>query len=88
MVNFDNFWGVKFVLKFHILYFLTCEELVPFFLRCEELVPNFHKYEGSVPAKNRCQMITPMRNWYQSSNVKNGIKLTRVKNGYQILTHI
>ena len=48
MVNFDNFLGLKYVLKFHIFIFLTleesvhirlaCEELVRFFLRCEKLV--------------------------------------------------
>ena len=55
MVNFDNFGGLKSVLKFHIFICLTCEESVrirlicekktgSIFLRCEELVLNFHKF--------------------------------------------
>ena len=59
MVNFDNFWGLTSVLKFHIFLIFNCKELVRigviceglvrFFLRCEELVLNFHKCEESVP---------------------------------------
>ena len=29
--DFDNFWGVKFVLKFHMFIILPCEELARFF---------------------------------------------------------
>ena len=42
MVNFDNFGGLKSVLKFHIFIFSTCEKLVRVRLVCEEL---FHKVE-------------------------------------------
>ena len=55
MVNFDNFGGLKSVLKIHIFIFLTCEESVrihliceengSIFLRSEELVLDFHKCE-------------------------------------------
>ena len=42
-VNFDNFWGVKFVLKFNIfMVFFTCEESVPNPHICEKLVSNYH----------------------------------------------
>ena len=41
MVNFNNFGGLKFVLKFYIFIFLTCKELVRIRLICEELVRFF-----------------------------------------------
>ena len=52
--DFDNFWGVKFVLKFHmfiiLLRVLPCEELVRFFSDVKNcMVLNFHKCEESVP---------------------------------------
>ena len=56
MFKFDNFGGLKSVLKFHIFmsldesmrFCLACDDLVRFFLRCEGLVPNF----------------TNVKNWY------------------------
>ena len=48
MVIFDNFGGLKSVLKFHIFIFLTCEESVRIRLTCEELIRlvlNFLKCE-------------------------------------------
>ena len=58
MVNFDNFGGLKSVLKFHIFLIFNCEEIGTYschlrrtgsiFLRCEELVLNFHKCEELV----------------------------------------
>ena len=62
MVNFDNFGGLKSVLKFHIFLMFNCEELVQMyvwtgsiFLRYEESVLNFHKCEGSVPVLHTCE---------------------------------
>ena len=49
MVNFDNFGGLKSVLKFHIFIFGTYLSYLrrtgSIFLRCEELVLKFHKYK-------------------------------------------
>ena len=39
MVNFDNFWGLKFVLQFHILY----------------LYSNFHKRKESLSNPHTCE---------------------------------
>ena len=41
VVNFDNFGGLKSVLKFYIFIFLRCKELVRIRLICEELVRFF-----------------------------------------------
>ena len=50
MVNFDKFWRVKSVLKFHILIISdACEELVPIPNTCEELVLVSHTREELVP---------------------------------------
>ena len=56
MVNFDNFGGLKSVLKFHIFIFSTCEESVRIRLICEELV----------------RIFSDMKNWYSIfTNLKN-----------------
>ena len=39
MVNFDNFWGLTSVLRFHIFLIFNCEELVRFRIICEGLSP-------------------------------------------------
>ena len=41
-VNLEFFLGVKFVLKFNILWFLTCEESVPNPHICEKMVSNYY----------------------------------------------
>ena len=68
--------------EFHILYFLTCQELVRFFSDVKD------RYQIFTNVKNRYQILTSVRHWYQiiaceilTSN------LTRLKNWYQILTH-
>ena len=55
MVNFDNFGGLKSMLKFYIFIFFNVCIIGTYssylwrtgsiFLRCEELVLNFHKCE-------------------------------------------
>ena len=59
-VNFDKFWGVKSVLKFHMLIILTCEELVPIPHTCEELVPVFHTREELVPVSHTREELVPI----------------------------
>ena len=73
MVNINNFEGLKSVLKFHMLIFvsceesvrirLICEELSPFFLKCEELVLNFNKCEEQL------QFLAHVKNWSQFSQM-------------------
>ena len=41
MVNFDNFWGLTSMLKFHIFLIFNCEELVRIRAICEWLVRFF-----------------------------------------------
>ena len=65
MVNFDNFRGLKSVLKFHIFICLTCEESVCIRLICQKLVrlfsdvknwySFFHKCEESLPIPDTLQ---------------------------------
>ena len=50
-VNSDNFWGVKFVLKFHI----KCKKTGTIFVGCDKFVPNFHKCEEYVPIPHTCE---------------------------------
>ena len=38
MANFDNFGGLKYLRKFHIFIFFTCEKSVGFRFICEEMV--------------------------------------------------
>ena len=84
MVNFDNFWGLEYVLKFHIFIFLASEESVRIHLICEELVrffsdvKNWHSIFTNV--KDSYQFLTRVKNWYSI--------LVNVKNRYQILTHV
>ena len=73
MVNFDNFGGLKSVLKFHIFIFLTCEESVRLRLICEELV----RFLSDV--KNWYSIFTYVKNLYQF--------LAYVKNWYSIFTN-
>ena len=57
MVNFDNFWGLTSVLKFHIFLIFNCEELVRIGVICEGLVRLF---------------FSDVKNWYSIfTNVKN-----------------
>ena len=58
--DFDNFFGVKFVLKFHmfiiLLRVLPCE----FFSDVKNcMVLNFHKCEESVPKSQTCEESVP-----------------------------
>ena len=56
MVNFDNFEGLKSVLKFYIFIYSTCEELGRIGLICEELV----------------RFFSDVKNWHSIfTNVKN-----------------
>ena len=55
MVNFDNFGGLKSVLKFHICKELEHIRIGSIFLKCEELVLNFHKCDESVPVPHTCE---------------------------------
>ena len=84
MVNFDNFAGLKSVLKFHIFIFLTCEESVRVRLICEELVQFFSDvknwYSNFTNVKSRYQFLSHVKNWYSY--------FTNVKNRYQMLTHV
>ena len=49
MVNFDNFGGLTYVLKFHTLLIFNCEELVRIRAICEGLV----------------RFFSDVKNWYQ-----------------------
>ena len=87
MVNFDNFWGLTSVLKFHFFLILTVKNWChlrrtgSIFLRCEELVLNFYKCEELVPVLHTCEELV-----LDFTNVKNQYKLlTDVKNWYQFL---
>ena len=72
MVNFDNFGGLKSLLKFHILIFLTCEESVRIRLICEGLVRIFSD------VKNWYSIFTNMKDHYLFlAYVKNGICLDK-----------
>ena len=92
--NFDNFGGLKSVLKFHIFICLTCEESVRIRLICEELVRFFSDvknwYSIFTNVKNSYQFLTHVKNWYSIfTNVKNRYQiLTHVKNWYQMLTNV
>ena len=67
MVNFDIFWGLTSVLKFHIFlifqllrigtYSCHLRRTGSIFLRCEELVLNFHKCEELVPVLHTCEEL-------------------------------
>ena len=83
MVNFDNFGGLKCVLKFHIFIFLACEESARIRLICEELVRFFSDvknwYSIFTNMKKSYLFLTHVKNWYSI--------FTNAKNRYQILTH-
>ena len=92
-VNFDNFWGVKCVVRFHILFFFTCDGLVWFFSGVK------NKYQIFINVKNRYQILTRMKNQYQiTTSVEKRYQIityeklvskpTRVRNWFQILTHV
>ena len=84
MVNFDNFGGLTYVLKFHIFPIFNCEELVRIRAICEGLVRFFSD------VKNRYSIFTNVKNWYQFfPHVKNWYSIfTNVKNQYQMLTDV
>ena len=55
MVNFDSFGGLQSVLKFYIIRFFNCEELVRIRVICEGLV----------------RFFSDVKNWYSIfTNVK------------------
>ena len=89
MFNFDNFGGLKSVLKFHIFILLRCEESMRIRLFCEELVQFFsdvkHWYSIFTNEKSRYHV----NNCYSFfTNVKNRyLMLTHVKIWHQMLTH-
>ena len=59
MVKFDNFEGLKSVLKFHIfMYFKAYEVSVRFRLTCDDLV------WFSSDEKNWYQIFRKVKNWY------------------------
>ena len=94
IVNFDNFWGLTSVLKFHIFSIFNFEELVRIRVICKGLVRFFSDvknwYSIFAHVKNRYQFLTPVKNWYSIfTNVKNQYEiLTHVKNWYQMLTYV
>ena len=94
MVNFDNFGGLTYVLKFHIFLIFNCEELVRIRAIFEGLVRFFSDvknwYSIFTNVKNRYQFFTPVKNWYSNfTNVKNQYQmLTDVKNWYLIFTDV
>ena len=61
--DFDNFWGVEFVLCLSYCFeFLPCGELVRFFSDVKNcMVLNFHKCEESVPKSQTCEESVPKR---------------------------
>ena len=59
MVNFDNWWGLKSVFKFHIFHFFNCEELVRIRVICEGLVRFFSD------VKNWYSIFTNVKKQYQ-----------------------
>ena len=58
-VNFDNFWGLTFMLLVHIFYILTCEELVRL------LSDRKNWYQNFTTVKNWYQILTLVKNRYQ-----------------------
>ena len=66
MVNFDNFWGLTSVLKFHIFLIFNCEEWVRIRVICEGLVRFFSDvknwYSIFTAGKNRYKFFTPVKN--------------------------
>ena len=62
MVNFDNFGGLKSVLKFHIFICLTCEESVRIRLICEKKLVRF---------------FSDVKNWYSIFTIFFNVKHTR-----------
>ena len=94
MVNFDNFWGLTSVFKFHIFLIFNCEELVRIRAICGWLVPFFSDvkncYSTFTNVKNWYQFFTPVKTWYSIfTNVKNQYQmLTDVKNWYQFFIDV
>ena len=89
MVNFDNFGGLKSVLKFHIFYILTVKNWNIFVLvRFFSEVKNWYSIFTNV--KNRYQFLTHVKDWNSFfTNVMHQYQiLTHVKNWYQMLTHV
>ena len=65
--DFDNFWGVKVVLIFHMFIILLCEELVRYFSDVNNWYLIFTKvksrYQILRRVKNRYQNLTSLKNW-------------------------
>ena len=60
MVNYNDYLGLKFALKFHTFLIFNCEELVRIRVICEGLVRFFSDVKNLVLNFHKCEELIPV----------------------------